>query len=163
MKDRIKKCAKCGTKKPLEQFGTHIDSSDGHQSYCKQCKNALGKRRREINVKAYLKHHTATRVGTQLGKLAPEGFAKDLETLLGYRITTLVKHLREDLRKREPGRKLRDALQEGYHIDHIYPLSRFIVIQDGKVNWEEFKRCWHYTNLSAIPAAENLAKGAKVE
>ncbi len=30
------------------------------------------------------------------------------------------------------------------------------------VDWDEFKRCWAMTNLSAIPADENLKKGAKV-
>ena len=63
--------------------------------------------------------------------------------------------------------KLRKCLNEGWHIDHIYPLSKFNVIPKGRekdatVDWDEFKKCWAISNLVAIPAEENLAKGAKV-
>jgi hypothetical protein len=106
---------------------------------------------------------------TQLGKeLTPTNFVANLEDYLGYKISTLVKHLSRDLKEREGvGRKLRDALNEGYHIDHIHPLSRFAVVGtddlgEGFVNWEAFRECWSMANLTAIPAEENLAKGAKV-
>lgn len=159
-KGKGKKCAKCGKVKPLSEFGSHESASDGKQSYCRECKNALGVKRREVNVGARLKHHIATRVNEQLGNLAPKNLTKELERLLGYKMVTLVKVLRIDLRTREPGKKLRDALNEGYHVDHVKPLSKYPVIKDGVVDWDEFRRCWDPANLSAIPAAENLAKGA---
>jgi hypothetical protein len=86
-----------------------------------------------------------------------------LEKYRGYKITWLVKHLRNDLKGREGNsRKLRDALNEGYHIDHIRPLSLYQVVDEkGEVNWEEFQDCWAVENLSAITAEENLAKGSK--
>ena len=162
MKERKKKCAKCGGVKLHGEFNSNPDSSDGRQSYCKTCKNALGKRRRQMNVRARIKHHTATRVKDQLGPLTPDNITRDLETYLGYNISTLVKALRTDLQTREPEKTLRIALNDGYHIDHIHPLSKFPVIIDGEVNWDEFKKCWAISNLSAIPADENLSKGAKV-
>jgi len=110
---------------------------------------------------------------TQLGILAPAHFVKNMEDYLGYKIVTLVKALGRDLKEREgPKRKLRDALNEGYHIDHITPLSSFKVIwvDDGPngdnvehIDWAIFRDCWAIDNLRAIPADENLAKGASME
>ncbi len=190
-----KKCIKCRawkarkaildpvTGEVLEKkgFGDH-NSSDGLQSICHSCKNKRTTELRSKNTKAQLRHHISTRCLTQLGKLAPDKFTVGLEGYLGYRITALVKHLRKDLKEREgKDRKLRDALQEGYHIDHIMPLSSYDVVvrdpQDGyrsqyptiqvddewrMVDWVAFRDCWRIENLSAIPAAENLTKGAKI-
>lgn len=175
-----KKCIKCRSWKPREDieqedglvlkrgFGRH-NSSDGLQSICYTCKNVMNTRSREKNSTARIRHHTATRCLTQLGELAPDNFTRDMEHHLGYRITKLVKHLGKDLKEREGHtRKLRDALNEGYHIDHIRPLSSFPVIFTDRsggesVDWDVFRECWAIENLSAIPADENLAKGAKYE
>lgn len=182
-----KKCIKCRDWKPREDitdpetdevekagFGKHDTSSDGIQSICYTCKNAANKRAREQNVTAYLRHHIATRCLTQLGELAPPLFTKQLEKHLGYKITALVRYLRVDLQEREgEGRKLRDAIHEGYQVDHVKPLSLFKVVRyqtlqeaisgvaEEIVDWDAFKECWAMINLSAIPGAENLAKGAK--
>lgn len=169
-----KKCITCRDVHLKEtHFGQHDDTWDGYQVICKICKGDMNKRNRNRNVSQYLRHHIATRCLTQLGEFAPEEFTKNLEKHLGYKITALVKHLRQDLQEREgPKRKLRDALNEGYHIDHIHPLSKFMVIKPQvskdevvgeEVDWEVFKECWAMTNLRAIPAAENLAKGATVD
>lgn len=180
-----KRCIKCRTYKPREDltvdyddgssknlkraFGLHADSTDGLQSICMACKNPMNTAARNKNVAYRLRHHTGTRCLTQLGDLAPDKFTANLETYLGYKISKLVKHLSADLKEREgPKRKLRDALNEGYHIDHKKPLSTFQVIlkpagMGASVDWNEFKRCWALSNLTAIPAADNLAKGAKYD
>jgi len=158
-----KYCIKCKQVRKKEEFGKNKDQPDGLQSYCKFCKAELGKRRRERNVRARLRHHISTRVADQLGNLCPSGLTRDLEKYLGYRMSVLVEALSADLKRRYPDKKLRDVLQEGWHIDHIYPLSRFKVIKGGEVDWEEFRRCWHPTNLTAIPAEDNLRKGARVQ
>ena len=177
----FKKCIKCRAWKPRQTiaadpetgqeelkkgFGDH-NSSDGLQSICFTCKNIANTKSREKNVTARIRHHTATRCLTQLGEHAPATLTNDLESYLGYRISALVKALSADLKEREGShRKLRDALNEGYHIDHKRPLSSFNVIvqgvtQGGEVDWDVFRECWDISNLTAIPAAENLAKGAK--
>ncbi len=176
-----KKCIKCRQWKPrkdildvgtgavLEKhgFGLHESSSDGLQSICFKCKNVMNTKARERNVTARVRHHTSTRCLTQLGKLAPPNFTQDMEQHLGYKISALVRALSEDLKEREGShRKLRDALNEGYHIDHKRPLSSFNVIvalspDNDIVDWDEFRLCWAITNLSAIPADENLQKGAQ--
>jgi len=178
-----KKCIRCRKWKPKADiidpssgevtepkgFGMHQDTDDGLQVICYACKNTLGSAKRNQNVRARLRHHTGTRCLTQLGEAAPAGFSAKLEGYLGYTIAKLVKHLGTDLKEREgPKRKLVDALNEGYHIDHIHPLSKFNVVWYDRggtphVHWDVFRKCWAPENLRAIPALENLQKGAKVE
>lgn len=175
LKKQCKKCIKCREWRPRrditlesglvlkKKFGSH-NSSDGLQSICFDCKNKMNTKSRERNVPARIRHHTATRCLTQLGEHAPPEFTAQMEEYLGYRVRALVKALGQDLKEREGShRKLRDALNEGYHIDHKRPLSSFNVITDGLVDWDEFQACWAIDNLTAIPAAENLAKGATYE
>ncbi len=159
-----KRCIKCHCTRPKAYFGKHASSGDGLQSYCKFCKNALGKKRREGKAVHRLKHHMSTRITSQLGKLCPERLTEDLEEYLDYTMKTLVRHLRERLHEDEgPDRKLQDALEEGYHIDHIRPLSSYNVIRNGTIDWPCFRLCWRIDNLKAIPATENLIKGAKYD
>jgi len=142
-----KKCIKCRSWKLRAgdgaRFGKHDTSSDGLQSICYDCKNIANTDARNKNATARVRHHMSTRCMTQLGELAPEGFTRDMEKYLGYRVAALVKHLRKDLAEREgPDVKLRDRLNEGYHIDHIKPLSSFAVVTETagekRIDWEEF-------------------------
>lgn len=177
-----KRCIKCrqwklredvlnddGTLSEKHGFGKHKDSGDGLQSICYACKNVMNNKARNQNVTARIRHHTATRCLTQLGKtLTPKNFVAQLEDYLGYKISTLVRCLGADLKRREGRhRKLRDALNEGYHIDHIKPLSSYKVIvgrgEEATIDWDAFRECWRMDNLTAIPGLENLQKGAKYE
>ncbi len=161
-KVRRKKCAKCGQIKPHTEFGKHTTSSDGRQSYCNKCKNALHKRRRHVNVAFRIKHHFSTRIKDQLGENCPEGLYKNLEKYLGYNFNQLRKVLHRDIMERE-GISAREALQDGYHIDHRVPLHSFQVTEiDTPEGLQKFRKCWEMSNLKLIPAAENLAKGGKV-
>lgn len=128
-KTKKKKCIKCRAARDFKFFGDHDTSSDGMQSICTLCKGEANKKKMNFNVKARLRHHIATRALKQLGSLAPPEFTKNVEKYLGYRFSVLAKALRVDLKSREgENRKLRDALNEGYHIDHIIPLSSYKII-----------------------------------
>lgn len=171
----VKKCIKCRQwkrRRPLvvdgevvepKGFGQNDDSADGLQSICYKCKSKMNIASRNRNVVARIRHHTGTRCLTQLGDSAPNNLVANLEQYLGYKIRKLVKHLGQDLKEREgPTRKLVHALNDGYHIDHIRPLSSYRVVVNGQVQWDVFRECWAIENLSAIPAQENLQKGAKM-
>lgn len=151
-----KRCSRCGTVRPLTQFGKHEDSADGHQSYCNVCKNALNAKKRKNDICFRLKHHIASRVLKQFGNGAPPNTTRDLEVYLGYTMWQLRAALEEDLKTRE-GISLKDAFARNYHLDHIRPLSSFNVSGPGV----EFQSCWAISNLRMISASENLQKGSK--
>lgn len=167
-----KKCSKCGKIQEIENFGSHKTSSDGHQSYCKQCKGGLHKTRRDRNVGFRIKHHFATRVKTQLGENCPDGMYKHLEHLLGYTFRQLRAHLDADVKARVEAGEITEeginsaktALQAGWHIDHITPLHSFkcteVETDAGLLNFQD---CWRIENLVLISAAENLSKGGRVD
>lgn len=160
MKVRRKKCAKCGEAKELAAFPKHSTSSDGFASYCKTCRNGL-RNRRHRNTRARLRHHIYTRVAAQLNNAnvsIPRGCVTDLDKYFGYRISALRDHLEQDLQGREQI-SLKESFDRGYHLDHRYPLSRFNITS---IECQAFRDCWAMSNLRMVPAAVNLAKGAKV-
>ena len=160
---RLKKCPRCGKKQSLSHYGKHSTSSDGYQSYCKQCKSNMHKRKRKVNVTFRIKHHFGTRIADQLGSACPAHLSRDLVKYLDYRISELRRHLEEEIQLRE-GITVREAFERGYHIDHVRPLSSFAISEvDSEAGLAAFRACWAITNLILIPAEENLAKGAKYE
>lgn len=57
-----------------------------------------------------------------------------------------------------PGMNWDNHALKGWHIDHIYPLSKFDL-----TNEEQFKQACHYTNLQPLWAKVNQSKSAKTE
>ncbi len=163
---RVKKCPKCGKKKFAinKFFDRKLDSSDGFQSYCKECKSDMHKRKRQTNINFRIRHHFTTRIRGQLAANCPIKLGrKELNELLGYRLKDLRISLDAQI-QRDEGINIRTAIDAGYHIDHIRPLVSFgcfeVATEAGK---ELFKECWAISNLKLIPAEDNLAKGAKYD
>lgn len=155
---KIKKCAKCGLVKPLEEFGSNSTSSDGRQTYCRPCKNHLNTLKRQNDMDHRIKHHIATRVAKQLEGNLPPNYTQNLEQYLGYKIWQLRKALENDLAFRGLT-TLRETFRMNWHLDHYKPLSSYNV---KSIDSQEFKDCWAISNLRMIPAAENLAKSNKI-
>ena len=156
---RVKKCAKCGEAQPVTNFAKHTTSSDGRASYCNNCRNNLGAKRRKKNLAYKLRHHIHARIiKYSYTNGIPKGLVTDLERYLGYSMFQLKKYLQKDLFDRE-GITLREAFDRGYHREHITPLSSYDIKDIGD---REFLQCWEMTNLRMITAEENLAKGAKM-
>jgi len=72
---------------------------------------------------------------------------------LGCSISELKAHLES---KFQPGMTWENWSRHGWHIDHIIPLSKFIL-----QNEEHLKKACNYTNLQPLWAHDNLSKGAK--
>ena len=75
------------------------------------------------------------------------------ESLVGYSIKDLMKHLQE---------QFVDGMSWGnygkWHIDHIIPVSKFNFTSTDDF---DFKRCWALSNLQPLWASENVRKHAK--
>lgn len=157
-REKRKKCTRCGGVKPLDEYAKHSGSSDGHASYCNDCRNNIRSKRHAIRPDARLRHHISTRATRQLSSIPP-GFTRDLEKYLGYKLTTLIRALEEDLSERGCP-SLRDCFAEGWHLDHKKPLSLFSPTVAGD---SEFQDCWAIPNLWMLPAEVNLAKSDKYD
>lgn len=141
---RTKRCAKCGSKKPLDQFPKHTTSSDGFASYCKVCKNQLNVDRRKKDPVARIKHYTVTRLQNEWPKEdIPSDLYTNLEHYLGYKLWELKAALKKDLKERE-GITLQEAFENKYHLDHKVPHTSF---PSETIGDEEFKKCWAISNL----------------
>lgn len=73
---------------------------------------------------------------------------------LGCSIEEFVKYIES---KFLPGMTWQNHGRDGWHIDHIQPLSSF-----NLENPEEFKQAVHYTNLQPLWAEENIRKSNNV-
>ncbi len=159
---RTKVCTKCKLPKSVDRFPPHPDTSDGLAAWCKDCRAVLRKRRNQNNMEARLKHHFAARMTQQLldsGALKEDipPLVAEMEAYLGYKMVDLVRYLGDDIQERE-GMTLKEAFDDGYHVDHITPLSKFLPHSIGD---STFQRCWAMDNLRAIPGVDNLRKGSR--
>jgi hypothetical protein len=79
------------------------------------------------------------------------------ETLVGYTIEDLIKHLKKTI---PSGYTWEDALAAKLEIDHIVPVAAFNFSNPDDI---DFKRCWAKSNLRLWPSRENRSKGAKLD
>ena len=79
------------------------------------------------------------------------------ETLVGYTLTDLVKHLKKTMPKNYTWQ---DFLDGKLQVDHIIPISAWDFNKSEQIN---FQRCWALKNLRLLPAMENLRKNNHLE
>ena len=111
-----------------------------------------------MDAGARFTHYIVSRLKHEFGKEnLPEDVETNLEGYLGYKFWELRKKLREELQTKH-GITLTKSFIDGWHLDHVRPLSSFPkhIVGDAI-----FKQCWAIGNLEMIPAKENLSKGAK--
>ena len=84
---------------------------------------------------------------------ALSGQCKTAESLnlLGGAPEDLRKHLEEQF---TDGMSWENYGMRGWHVDHIKPCAKFDLTKEA-----EQRRCFHYSNLQPLWAADNLAKG----
>jgi hypothetical protein len=101
------------------------------------------RRRNDVNFK--LAHHIRKTVNRNINK------AGSSTESLGCSIEELKKHLES---KWLPGMSWENHTTDGWHIDHIQPLSSFDLS-----DLEQFKQACHYTNLQPLWCKDNIVKG----
>lgn len=77
---------------------------------------------------------------------------KHWETLVGYGLDDLKRHLKKTMPK---GYTWEDCMEGRLHIDHKIPISAF---NFDKTEHTDFQRCWALSNLQLLPAKENQVK-----
>lgn len=104
------------------------------------------KRRNDINCR--IAHNLRSRISC-----AMRGKAGSAVVDLGCSMNYFKEHLQKQFL---PGMSWDNYGKDGWHIDHIRPLSSF-----NLTNKKEFKKACHYSNLQPLWANDNLKKSAK--
>jgi len=124
-----------------------LNKEDINKSQKKYYKKMYGK-----NIQFTLKKTVCARIRMAL-KSQDAKRAYDFNVLIGCSYPTLQKYLRGKFR---PGMKWKDHKLDGFHIDHIRPVSSFDLN-----NAKEQLKCFHYLNTQPLPAKENYRKAGK--
>jgi len=160
-----KKCCSCQIWKPLTKYNYSNNHWDDLRNDCKDCLSKWRKDNRDIlnqNHKEYEKERKLidpefkliktlrSRLGTAL---KTKNAKKNMRTLdlTGCTISFLMEFLEKKFIEGMTWENHGD-----WHIDHIKPISLFNLL-----NEEEQKKCFHYTNLQPLWAADNLSKSNK--
>jgi hypothetical protein len=160
-----KKCCKCKHWKSLTDYNYSESHWDKLRVDCKDCLIKWRKENREklqqINTN-YEKHRKLTdpefklvktlrsRLGTAVRRQNSNKNNTTIE-LLGCSVSFLKGYLEA---KFTEGMTWENHGE--WHIDHIKPCASFNLLDE-----EEQKKCFHYTNLQPLWAADNLSKGCK--
>ncbi len=113
--------------------------------------------RARINARKYKRYHSdinfklADILRSRITKFLKRGSAFDA---LGCTLEELQIHLESQFK---PGMSWNNWSRDGWHIDHVLPLSKFDL-----TNPVQFNKAVHYTNLQPLWAAENLSKKDKI-
>lgn len=127
----MKNCQKCKQDLSLDSFGKNKNTKDSLNPICRFCRS------NKIDKTRVFKVMTVSAV-----------------TDLGCSIEFLMEYLSS---KFQEGMSWENYGKQGWHIDHILPLSKFN-LEDPT----EFKVANHYTNLQPLWAIDNLKKWNKV-
>lgn len=156
-------CSVCLETKPATEFPNSSTSPDGLYTICKACKNEkiklyvsnnrekvnnARKHRYQTNLNFKLSMQLRGRLNIALKKKVKGGSAVHN---LGCSLEELKVYLES---KFSVGMTWENWKIDGWHIDHIIPLSKFNLTDS-----EEFLKACHYTNLQPLWAKENYRKG----
>jgi hypothetical protein len=160
---KAKHWSKTGSYKPIKQLSDEEHAQRAHEKkeymrnyykkYYQDNKDKIIFKRRQFE-KQNVNHRLSKRLRTRLrnalcGKYKSGSAVRDL----GCSIEELKIYLES---KFQPGMSWDNYGKDGWHIDHIKPLSKF-----NLSNPEEFKKACHYTNLQPLWWHENILKSNK--
>lgn len=142
----IRKKISCGHQKiPVSQFSGFVSKNNRRKRKLKR-----HHKRWKTDIQYKLKISLRNRLKHAIKNNHKRGSAvKDL----GCSIEELKKHLESQF---QPGMSWDNWTTDGWHIDHIVPLTAFDLS-----NPKELKKACHYTNLQPLWAKDNLVKSNK--
>jgi len=144
-----KLCSICKQVKPVNRFSRSKVKTDGLNSSCYDCRKMYEKQKYKENVNFRLSRivRRQTQRVVQAAKTNKEASSIDY---LGCSIDEFKKHIESQFKE---GMNWDNHSIDGWHIDHIKPLSWFIK------NCKNPHEANHYTNLQPLWGTENILKG----
>lgn len=162
---KMKVCTHCNIKKPKTEFYKRSNRPLGIQSLCKVCSSKKVKLIR-VKSKAKFNEYRRKRRNSDLDYKLRESLRNRLRMALkgnqkgGSAVRDLGRSIPQF--KAYLGSKFQEGMSwsncgyEGWHTDHIKPLSAFD-LKDPK----QFKKAGHYTNLQPFWAYDNFTKSSR--
>lgn len=158
---RLEVCAHCGE-------GFAVFTKGGNHCYCEGCQelNKAGKlphlreafnlwRRKRYREDAKFSLNEFMRTGI-LKSIGDKKAGLSWTKLVGYTADQLKSHIE---RQFLPGMTWDNRGLNGWHIDHIIPISAF---KYDSPEHPDFKACWSLTNLRPMWASDNIKKKDKI-
>jgi hypothetical protein len=162
-----KVCCSCKNWKPLTQYNLANNHWDKLRNDCKLCLQKWRKDNREIineKFKKYEKDRRQTDIDFKMRKVLRSRLGTAIRNQNGTKSDSTInltgcsiKYLKEHLENKFTDGMTWDNYGE-WHIDHIIPCASFNLVHE-----EEQQKCFHYTNLQPLWAADNLEKGSKLD
>lgn len=121
----MKRCFKCGTEKPLAEFYSHPQMSDGHLNKCKECTKREVSARYRLTLEQH-KAYERERNRREARKRAKAAYLRDYRqrhpqrNLARQRVSYA---LRVGQLSRKPCEVCGTAKSEAHHPDHAKPLA----------------------------------------
>lgn len=117
----------------------------------RRIKRAVYEKKRRLNLLKRIENQIRCRTALALiGKVKLHKY----QEYIGCSTEQLKSYLES---KFQPGMGWHNWGRDGWHIDHIIPISSFDLNDT-----DQFKKAFHYTNLQPLWAEDNLKKGAKI-
>ena len=148
-----KACSKCGVTKHITKFDKKPTQSDGRSSQCRECINDRINNRKQTDVNFRLSILCRNRLWCAVR--ADSAVKSDTtRNLVGCTTEELKHHIQNQFTDGMTWDKL---INGEIHLDHILPCISFNLLDDA-----EQRKCFHYTNLQPLWAADNLKKRDKI-
>jgi len=122
-----------------------------NKSVLKEKQNIYEKNRKKVDINYKLKKNLSTSLYIALKRSKK---SNTTEKLLGCTLNEFKLYLES---KFKSGMNWENWAVNGWHIDHIIPISSFDLSKD-----EDQKNCFHYTNLQPLWWYENIKKSNKI-
>ena len=158
-----KVCGCCGEDLSRDKFGKKAYTSDGLNSVCKKCNYLAFVEYREANPekrkssmdiqRAKISHKLASTLRSRLRSILKWKGRRKIDSsieALGCSVDEFRAHLES---KFSEGMTWSNWKHDGWHIDHIIPLSSFNLEDPA-----EFRKAFHYSNTQPLWASDNQSK-----
>jgi hypothetical protein len=164
IREKIRQCSLCKEIKPVQEM------VGGKNTWCKECALIEKQKDRLLNPEKFKEQYRQANIRMKLDPVkyirarirdrlakAVKRYARGT-TISGSKLRYLGCSAKEAVCylevKFKPGMNWNNYGWDGWHIDHIIPVSAFDLTKE-----EERKQAFHYTNLQPLWAIENISKG----